>query len=62
MNAATPHIDPRVKYRSVSSLRQLTATALGELKDVLIVIQDNGKPLAVIVPYDLFLEIQKLTQ
>lgn len=53
-----PHIDPSVKYRGVSELRKLNAKELRSLEG-LIVIQDNGKPLAVIVPFGVFLEIQE---
>lgn len=55
-----PYIDPRVKYEGVSRIRLLNAQRLRELEDV-IVVQDNGQPLAVIVPYDLYLEIQRKT-
>lgn len=54
----TPSIDPRIKYVGGSKLRQMNATRLRELGDTIYVIQDNGKPLAVIVSYALFLRMQ----
>lgn len=55
---AIPKIDPRVSYRGVSELRKLNADTLRKVEG-LIVVQDNGNPIAVIVPFDLYLEIQK---
>lgn len=52
-----PIIDPRVSYCGVSELRKLNADALRKVEG-LIVIQDNGQPIAVIAPFDLFLKIQ----
>lgn len=53
-----PHIDPRIGYRGVSELRKLNADRLRDLAGLL-VLQDNDEPLVVIVPFDLYLEIQK---
>lgn len=53
-----PYIDPKVGYRGVSELRKLNAETLRQIEG-LIVVQDNGQPIAVIVPFDLYLEIQK---
>lgn len=55
---AIPHIDPRIGYRGVSELRKLNADTLRKIEG-LIVVQDNGQPIAVIVPFDLYLEIQQ---
>jgi hypothetical protein len=52
-----PHIDPDVKYWGVSRLRKLNSKTLRELPSA-VVIQDNGRPLAVIVSYEMFLRIQ----
>lgn len=52
-----PHVDPRIGYRGVSELRKLNADTLRKI-DGIIVIQDNGQPVAVIVPFALYLDIQ----
>lgn len=56
--SSIPYIDPKVQYVGVSKLRTLNATTLNEL-DKTLVIQDNDKPLAVVLSYDQFLEMQK---
>lgn len=53
-----PYIDPNVQYVGVSKLRTLNATNLSELNRTL-VIQDNDQPLAVVLSYEQFLEMQK---
>jgi hypothetical protein len=53
-----PHIDPSVQYVGVSKLRLLNAERLRSLDNTL-VIQDDDKPLAVVLSYDQFLEMQK---
>jgi hypothetical protein len=52
-----PTIDPKVKYRGVSELRKLNAERLADL-DGLLVIQNDDEPIAVIVPYETFIEMQ----
>ena len=51
-------IDPNVRYVGVSKLRELNATKLSSL-DQTLVIQDDDKPLAVVLSYDQFLEMQQ---
>ncbi len=53
-----PRIDPNVQYVGVSKLRTLNATNLHDL-DKTLVIQDNDKPLAVVLSYQQFLEMQQ---
>jgi hypothetical protein len=53
-----PHIDPNVQYVGASKLRTLSADRLRSL-DKTLVIQDDDKPLAVVLTYDQFLEMQK---
>jgi len=53
-----PHIDPNVKHVGVSRLRALNAEKLRETDDTL-VIQENDKPLAVLLTYDRFLAMQE---
>jgi len=53
-----PHIDPNVQYVGVSKLRLLNADRLRSL-DSTLVIQDDDKPLAVVLSYEQFLEMQK---
>jgi PHD/YefM family antitoxin component YafN of YafNO toxin-antitoxin module len=58
-NSAIPTIDPRVKHVGVSKLRELNATKLAEQTDETLVIQDNDKPLAVLLSYEQFLIMQE---
>lgn len=55
---AIPLIDPSIKHVGVSKLRDLNATKLAESQDTL-VIQDNDKPLAVLLSYEKYLIIQE---
>ena len=52
-----PRIDPNVQYVGVTKLRSLNATSLQGLNKTL-VIQDNERPLAVVISYHKFLEMQ----
>ncbi|HYB96499.1 MAG TPA: hypothetical protein VEC39_16115 [Vicinamibacterales bacterium] len=52
-----PMIDPSVKHIGVSKLRGLNADKLRETEDTF-VIQENDKPLAVLLTYDKFLAMQ----
>jgi len=53
-----PVIDPHVKYVGVSKLREMNATKLKETDDTF-VLQDNDQPLAVLVKYRKFMEMQQ---
>lgn len=53
-----PYIDPNVQFVGVSKLRTLNASNLDTL-DKTLVIQDNDRPLAVVLSYEQFLEMQK---
>ena len=53
-----PHIDPTVKHVGVSKLRGLNADKLRETTDTF-VIQENEKPLAVLLTYDKFMAMQE---
>jgi len=53
-----PVIDPSIKQVGVSKLRELNATALKETDDTF-VIQDNNTPLAVLLTYEKFLNMQQ---
>jgi PHD/YefM family antitoxin component YafN of YafNO toxin-antitoxin module len=53
-----PHIDPTVKHVGVSKLRGLNANKLRETTDTF-VIQENEKPLAVLLTYDKFMAMQE---
>lgn len=52
-----PTIDPNVRYVGVASLRKLNAELLQAMSDTL-VIQHEDKPIAVLVPYSVFLAMQ----
>lgn len=52
-----PRVDPKVQYVGVSKLRTLNATVLHGL-DRTLVIQDDDKPLAVVLSYEQFLQMQ----
>ena len=53
-----PYIDERVEHVGISKLRNLNTSTLREF-DRTMVIQDNDKPLAVLVSYQQFLGMQK---
>jgi hypothetical protein len=52
-----PVIDPNVKHVGVSKLRELNATKLRDL-DKTLVIQDDDTPLAVVLSYEQYLDMQ----
>src|SRR5438105_2267 len=58
---SVPYIDPNVEHVGVSRLRTLNATNLRSFQKTL-VIQDNDTPLAVLLTYQQFLEMQKQLQ
>jgi hypothetical protein len=53
-----PYIDPTIQHVGISRLRALNVTQLREL-DKTLVIQDNDKPLAVLLKYEHFLAMQE---
>jgi translation initiation factor IF-3 len=53
-----PYLDPSVQHVGISKLRALNVTQLRDM-DKTLVIQDNDKPLAVLLKYEHFMEIQK---
>ena len=57
--AGIPRIDPNVQFVGVSKLRSLNATNLNNLDKTLVVQDANDKPLAVILRYEQFLEMQQ---
>jgi hypothetical protein len=61
MTSSVPYIDPNVEHVGVSKLRTLNATNLRHFNKAL-VIQDNDKPLAVLLTYDQFLLMQRQLQ
>jgi PHD/YefM family antitoxin component YafN of YafNO toxin-antitoxin module len=52
------NLDPSVQQVGISRLRALNVTQLREL-DKTLVIQDNDKPLAVLLKYEYFLAMQE---
>jgi hypothetical protein len=52
-------IDPRVKAVGVSKLRVMNARFLRNINDNAYLIQDGETPLAVIVSYEMYQQIQK---
>lgn len=58
-----PTINPAVKYRTVSALRKLLLPDLESALTSPIVIQDGeGEPLAVLIPWQQFCELQDAAQ
>ena len=53
-----PYLDPSVQHVGISKLRALKVTQLRDL-DKTLVIQDNDKPLAVLLKYEHFMAIQE---
>lgn len=52
-----PYLDPNVQHVGISRLRALNVAQLRAL-DKTLVIQDNDKPLAVLLKYEHFLAMQ----
>jgi len=52
-----PYLDPSVQHVGVTRLRTLNVAQLREL-DKTLVIQDNDKPLAVLLRYEHFMAMQ----
>ncbi len=53
-----PYIDERVEHVGISTLRLMNATRLCGLSNVM-VIRDNGQPLAVLMPYQTDIDMQE---
>lgn len=53
-----PRIDPDVQFVGASKLRKLNASTLRDLDKTLVIQDSDNKPLAVVLSYDRFLEIQ----
>jgi hypothetical protein len=53
-----PYVDPSVQHVGISRLRALNVSHLRAL-DKTLVIQDNDKPLAVLLKYEHFLAMQE---
>lgn len=53
-----PYIDPNIQHVGISRLRALNVAQLRAL-DKTLVIQDNDKPLAVLLKYEHFLAMQE---
>jgi len=56
--ASIPYLDPNVQHVGISKLRALNVAQLRAL-DKTLVIQDNDKPLAVLLKYEDFLAMQE---
>lgn len=54
----TSYVNPNVRHVGVSKLRSLNATKLRDI-DKTLVIQENDKPLAVLLKYDDYLAMQE---
>lgn len=54
-----PQIDPRIEYIGVSKLHGFNVKTIGQLEGP-VVIQENGKPLAVLVGYVEYIALQQL--
>jgi translation initiation factor IF-3 len=59
--SSIPYLDPNVQHVGISRLRALNVSQLADL-DKTLVIQDNDKPLAVLLKYEHFLAMQELIQ
>lgn len=53
-----PIIDERIKHVGPATLRKMDALKLRGLRE-LMVIQDGDEPLAVLIPYEMYLEMQR---
>jgi len=59
LGAIPVSIDPSIKHVGVSKLRELNVAKLRQSEETL-VIQDNDQPLAVLLTYAKFLEMQQM--
>jgi hypothetical protein len=57
MNFPIPYVNPDIKHVGVSTMRQMDSQFLRDLKHPIVIGID--KPLAVLIPYQVFMEIQK---
>jgi hypothetical protein len=57
-SVSIPYVNPSVQHVGISRLRALNVTQLRDL-DKTLVIQDNDKPLAVLLKYEHFLAMQE---
>jgi len=60
-SVSLPYVDPSVLHVGVTKLRSLNVAQLRDL-DKTMVIQDNDKPLAVLLRYDHFMAMQEQLQ
>ena len=58
VQVSIPYLDPTVQHVGISKLRALNATQLRDL-DKTLVIQENDKPLAVLLKYEHFMAMQE---
>ena len=61
---SVPFIDDRIKHVGISKLREMTADFLRQMggERLTYILQIDGEPLAVILSYEMFLEIQSAIQ
>ena len=57
-----PRIDPNVKYRGASYLRELSVENMRQLDGVVVIHDPEAEPLIVIVPFGVYTHIQEFTQ
>jgi hypothetical protein len=57
-HVSIPYLDPSVQHVGISRLRAFNVTQLADLEKTLVV-QDNDKPLAVLVKYSNFMAMQE---
>src|SRR6185369_8381610 len=57
-----PRIDPSVKYRGASYLRELSVENMRQLDGVVVIHDPEAEPLIVIVPFSVYTHIQEFTQ
>lgn len=60
IQVSIPYLDPNVQHVGISRLRAFNVTQLADLERTL-VIQDNDKPLAVLMKYSNFMAMQEGT-
>jgi hypothetical protein len=53
-----PYINPDVRYLGSSALRKMNQAALEKLQYPIVLKKENGKELAVLVPWSMYLELQ----
>ena len=54
-----PYVNPNVRYVGTSELRKMTKEILREQQYPIVIKEENGRELVVVIPWKLFLGLQE---